>query len=83
MIIPVTVVEAELGVVNVGVFGPLIHDQVPVPTTGTFPAMVVPVTLQRFCVEPAFEVVGGAEFVMVTVLVEAGQVPFTILHWNT
>ena len=82
MIIPVMVVEAEFGLVIVGELGPLIILQVPVPVKGTFPAMAVVVTLQRFCVGPAFEVVGGAELVMVTVLVEAGQVPFTILHWN-
>ena len=73
-------VVAEFGLVMAGVLGPLIHDQVPVPIAGILPAMVVLVILHRFCVGPATEVVGGAEFVMVTVLVEAGQVPFTILH---
>ena len=82
MIIPVVVVVAEFGLVMVGELGPLIILHVPVPVKGTFPAITVVATLQRFCVGPAFEVVGGAELVMVTVLVEAGQVPLTILHWN-
>jgi hypothetical protein len=83
VIIPVMVVEAEFGLVMVGELGPLIMLQVPVPVKGTFPAMAVEATLQRFCVGPAFEVVGGAELVMVTVLVEGVQVPLEMLHWNT
>ena len=83
VIIPVIVVVAEFGLVMVGVLGPLIIDQVPVPIVGIFPAMVVLATLQRFCVGPATEVVGGAELVMVTVLVEGVQVPLEMLHWNT
>ena len=56
--------------------------QVPVPDVGTFPAMLVPVALQRFWVGPALEEVAGAELVMVTVLVEAGHMPLTMLHWK-
>jgi hypothetical protein len=58
-------------------------DHVPVPTRGTFPAIVVPVTLQRFCTGPAFAIVGRAELVTVTVLVEGEQVPLEMLHWKT
>jgi hypothetical protein len=83
VIIPVIVVVAEFGLVMVGVLGPLLMLQVPVPVKGTFPAVVVVTTLQRFCVGPALEVVGGAELVMVTVLVEGVQVPLEMLHWNT
>ena len=83
MIIPVTVVLNKVALVNAGVPGPLTRLQVPVPTTGLFPARVVEVTLQRFCAMPAFDVVGSAELTTVTVLVDAVQVPLEMLHWNT
>ena len=67
----------------VGEFGPLTIVHVPVPVEGLFPARVVVAVLQRLWFDPASAVVGGAEFVTVTVLVEGGQVPLDMLHWNT
>ena len=82
-IIPVTDVVAELAFAKVGLFGPLIIVHVPVPTDGTLPVIIVLVTLQRFCGDPAIDVVGGAEMVTVTVLSEGAQVPLEIVHLNT
>ena len=69
--------------VKAGVLGPLIILQVPVPVTGTLAVMLVVTTLQSDWFEPAIAEVGGAELVTVTVLDDAAQVPFTMLHWNT
>jgi hypothetical protein len=52
---PVRVVFARLAFVIVGVFGPLIHVQVPEPAEGALAAIVVPVTLHRIWSAPALE----------------------------
>ena len=49
-----------VGVVIAGVFGPLTIVHKPVPGDGLFPARVMPVTLQRFCADPALDVTGEA-----------------------
>jgi hypothetical protein len=77
---PVMVVVGEVGVVIVPV--PLISVHVPVPTVGEFPA-IVKLVLQLTCVGPAFEVVGAAIPVIVTVDVEGVQGGFEIVHSKT
>lgn len=77
---PVMVVVGEDGVVIVP--EPLITVQVPVPTVGAFPAMVN-VELQPTCVAPAFELVGAATPVMVTVEVDGVHGGFEMVHSKT
>ena len=65
------------------VFGPLEIDQAPVPIEGELAASVALAFAQIVCGEPAFEVVGGALTVMVTLLVEAAQGAFEIVQTST
>ena len=67
----------------VAVPGPESCVQVPVPFTGVLAAIVAVVRPQKVWLIPAFAVVGVAELITVTMLVEAAQVPFEMLHWNT
>jgi hypothetical protein len=65
---------AELVVVIVGVAGPLMKLQAPVPLVAVLPAMVaVPAVAQMVWSTPAFATVGGAIAVMTTSSVEAVQ----------
>ncbi len=77
---PVIVVVGDVGVVIVP--APLINVHVPVPTVGLFPNMVK-LELQPTCVAPAFDVVGAATPVIVTVDVEGVQGGFEIVHSKT
>jgi hypothetical protein len=77
---PVKPDVGEDGVVIVPV--PLTNVHKPEPTAGVFPASVA-VVPQIACVVPAADVVGGVTPVIATWLVEAGQEPFEMLHWNT
>src|SRR5262245_43008226 len=71
---PVIPELAELGVVIVGVAGPLIKLQLPVPDAGVLAASVaVPDVEQMLWSTPAFEVVGTAFTVITTSFVEAEQ----------
>ena len=65
---------AEPGVVIVGVTGPLMNDQAPVPTEGVFAAIVaVPLVAQMVCGLPALAAVGGAIAVIITSSMDAVQ----------
>ena len=61
---------------------PVITDQTPVPIVGIFEFNVV-VDAQMVKSVPALEIVGYESTKTETVLVEAGQTPFTIDHSNT
>ena len=63
--------------------GPLEIDQAPVPTVGEFAASVALAVVQIICGKPAFEVVGTAFTVMVTLLMEAAQGAFEIVQTST
>ena len=66
--------DAEPGVVIVGVTGPLMNVQAPVPIEAVFAAIVaVPLVAQIVCGLPAFAVVGGALTMIETFDVEAVQ----------
>ena len=65
------------------VLGPLETDHAPVPTEGVFAAKTVFAVEQIVAGEPAFEAVGGAFTVMVTLLVEAAHGAFEIVHVKT
>ena len=54
----VIVVVFNAGLVIAGTFGPLTNVHSPVPGDGLFPAMVVEVTLHKFCAGPALDTTG-------------------------
>jgi len=60
---------------------PVITVQRPVPIAGVL-ALRVAVVEHTVCVVPAFDNVGGISRITVTVLVDAGQTPFEIVHTN-
>jgi hypothetical protein len=68
----------EAGVVTTAVLPPS-TDHAPEPTAGVFPASVV-VVAHTALSPPAAAVVGTASLVMTTSSLEAGQVPFVIVH---
>ena len=77
---PVTVEVGEFTLVIVPL--PLITDQVPVPTTGVFPARVK-VELAHWLISvPAFALVGVARLVITTSSVTAVHTPLDIVHLN-
>ena len=61
---------------------PLTKVHVPVPTVGVFPANVALVE-HKVWLDPAFDVVGDATPVIVTVLVDGVHGALLIVHWNT
>jgi hypothetical protein len=75
---PVTVAPGEL--VGVATPAPETSVHTPVPTKGVFATSVVVEVAQIACGEPAEDAVGIASTFIATVLVEAGQVPFVIVH---
>jgi hypothetical protein len=77
---PVTPDVGEEGVVIVPVPETRVHK--PVPVVGVFPASVA-VVPQTVWFGPAFEVVGAATPVMVTVEEEGGQGALLMVHWKT
>ena len=81
MLIPVTVVLGEVGVVIVQP-GPLTWVQLPEPLLGVLPAMVTEV-LHVDWSPPAFAVLGDAVLVIVTWSLEGVHEPLLIVHWNT
>jgi hypothetical protein len=68
----------EAGVVMLAVPETRVH--VPVPVTGTLPARVVVVILQKAWSAPASAVVGVAETLISMVSLEAGQLALLIVH---
>ena len=60
---------------------PVMTAHIPVPIEGVLAFKVV-VEVQSVCGVPALETVGGISRVTVTVLVDAGQVPFEMVHTN-
>src|SRR6267143_4232438 len=74
---PVTPEVGELAVVTVALPPMTVH--APVPTAGVFPASVA-VVAQTSWSGPAFDVVGAASLVMMTVSLEAGQVALEIVQ---
>jgi len=60
---------------------PVITVHTPVPVIGVL-ALSVAVLAHTVCTVPALETVGGTSRVTVTVLVDAGHVPFEIVHTN-
>jgi len=74
---PVTPEVGELGVVTVAL--PVMTVHAPVPTAGVFPASVA-VVEQTSWSGPAFDVVGEASLVTMTVSFDAAQVPFEIVQ---
>ena len=77
-VMPVTVVVLDVGVVIVAV--PETTDHAPVPVVGLLPAIVNEAVLHWLMSTPAFAVVGVAELVRMTSLVEAVQVPLLMVH---
>ena len=74
---PVTPDVGELGVVTVALPAMTVH--APVPTAAVFPASVA-VVEQTCWSGPAFDVVGEASLVTMTVSFDAAQVPFEIVQ---
>ncbi len=70
----------KLGEVITAVFGPLTCDQVPVPTTGAFPARIPVVWLQTLWSAPAKAIVGISLIVTTSSDEDAGQLPLFIVH---
>jgi len=79
---PVTEVVGEVGVVIVGVFGPLTNAHDPVPTSGVLPERVVLVARHNDCAGPAAATVGPDTMVIVT-SEKLTQAPLVIVHLNT
>jgi len=76
---PVTVLFGEAGFVTEDVPVTTVHK--PVPVIGVL-ALSVAVLAHSVCVVPALEAEGGTSLVTVTVLVDAGHVPFEMVHTN-
>ena len=84
VVMPVMPLVAELGVVIVGVTGPLMKLHAPVPVVAVLPAMVaVPLVAQMFWSAPALAVVGMPLTTMFIWSLEEAQGAFVIVHWNT
>ena len=79
---PVIEVVGELGVMMVGVLGPLTNVHSPVPTTGVFPERFILFTAHKDWEGPATAVVGPDKMLMVT-SEKLIQAPFVIVQRKT
>ncbi len=78
---PVTVVVRSVGVVIVGVTGPLMNDHVPVPVVGAVAAIVaLPEEVQMLWFAPATAVLGCALTVITNASVDAVHGLLLIAH---
>lgn len=84
MIEAVAVEDPEDDELKVMVPGPLTCVHKPPPLVGVLPPSEPLIRVpHKFCADPTVAVVGVAELVTVTVLLEGVQTPLLMVHWNT